>query len=299
MKRIAAVLFFLVWCASWVVLFRSDALGGAPERIRFLGGEIVTAVVVGAGLLLARRIRPVDAASLPIRQPSLELAIALGYLVAMLAGARALGLRTHIAAVGLNHATEHVWHQQTPRSVILWAAYFFVAGVVVPLIVLRWRGYDSATNLLKFPRGGRWIVYCLIAGAISIGGFVSPRYLSLPIEAHALAIVIFSLGTFLPVMVLIQAVIVPRLALVTRSTLTAAILGGLVYGVYHSGEFFMDWTRDTWLLSAAWLMQFAFFGVLKALTTLHTRSAWIHIFSTHLPHLAEAPALADVFGMDG
>ena len=299
MKRIAAVLFFLVWCASWVVLFRSDALGGAPERIRFLGGEIVTALVVGVGLLLARRIPPVDAASLPIRRPSLELAVAIGYLVAMLAGARALGLRTHIAAVGLNHSTEHVWHQQTPRSVILWAAYFFIAGVVVPLIVLRWRGYDSATNLLRFPRGVRWIAYCLIAGAISLGGFVSPRYLALPIEAHALALVIFSLGTFLPVMVLIQAVIVPRLALVTRSTATAAILGGLAYGVYHSGEFFMDWTRDTWLLSAAWLMQFAFFGVLKALTTLHTRSAWIHIFSTHLPHLAEAPALADVFGVDG
>ena len=282
MNRIGAFalsLFLLVWGASWVVLFRANALGGAPERARFLGGEVVTALIVLVGVFLARRIPPI---AMELRRPRAELAVALAYLVAMLLGARALGLRTHIAAVGLNHATEHVWHQQTPRSVILWAAYFFLAGVVIPLII--WR----PKNLLRFPRGGRWIVYCLIAGAISLGGFVSPRFFALPIEAHALAIVLFSLGTFLPVMVLIQAVIVPRLALVTRSTLIAAVLGGLVYGVYHSGEFFMEWTRGTWLLSAAWLMQFAFFGLLKALTTLHTGSAWIHIFSTHLPHLAEA-----------
>ncbi len=44
-------------------------------------------------------------------------------------------------------------------------------------------------------------------------------------------------------------------------------------------------------------MQFSFYGVLKALTTLRTRSAWIHIFNTHMPHLAEAPALAEVFGL--
>jgi hypothetical protein len=35
---------------------------------------------------------------------------------------------------------------------------------------------------------------------------------------------------------------------------------------------------------------------MNALTTLRTRSAWIHIFNTHMPHLAEAPALAEVFG---
>ena len=121
MKRVPVIVFgffVMVWCGSWVVLLRNDALGGAPDRIRFLGGEIVTAIVVLIGVLLARRIPPVAAESLPIRQPRLELAIALGYLVTMLAGARALGLRTHIAAVGLNHATEHVWHGQSPRSVI-------------------------------------------------------------------------------------------------------------------------------------------------------------------------------------
>jgi hypothetical protein len=289
-------LFVLLWLASWAALFTTGALTSAPDHAAFLGGEVVTALIVGIGLFLARGIPAVTRDNLPIRQPAAELTGSLIYFLAILIAARWLGLRTHIASIGLTEATTHVWHEETVGSILLWTAYFAVSCVLIPLVVFRLRGYQLSTLLLGFPRGARWIVYCIVAALISLGAFTGRAFFELPPTAHLLAIVVFSLGTFLPVMVLIQSVIVPRLAIVTGSWISGAVLGGLVYGIYHSGEFFMDWSSD-WLLSASWLMQFSFYGVLKALTTLRTRSAWIHIFSTHMPHLAEAPALAEVFGL--
>jgi len=292
-----STLFGLLWIASWVVLFTTGALGGAPDHTRFLGGEVVTAIIVAIGLFLARRTQAVAPDNLPIRQPGAELIGSLIYLVAILIAARWLGLRTHVASIGLTEATMHVWHEETVASILAWTAYFAVAGVVVPLGFSRLRGYDASTMLLRFPRGAGWIAYCIVAAVITLSAFTGRAFFELLPAAHLIAIVVFSLGTFLPVMVLIQSVIVPRLAIVTGSWISGAVLGGFIYGLYHSGEFFMDWSSDTWLLSASWFMQFSFFGVLKALTTLRTRSAWIHIFNTHMPHLAEAPALAEVFGL--
>lgn len=289
--------FASLWIASWIALFTTGGLKSAPDHTRFLGGEIVTAVIVGIGLVLARHTPPVAAANLPIRNGAAELVASLVYFLAMLIAARWLGLRTHIASIGLTEATMHVWREQTVGSILAWTAYFAVSCVLIPLVVLRLRGYGRSTMLLGFPHGARWIVYCIAAAVISLGAFTSSAFFQLPPAAHLLAIVVFSLGTFLPVMVLIQAVIVPRLALVTGSWISAAVLGGFIYGLYHSGEFFMDWSADTLLLSSSWFMQFSFFGVMKALTTLRTRSAWIHIFNTHMPHLAEAPALAEAFGL--
>jgi hypothetical protein len=38
----------------------------------------------------------------------------------------------------------------------------------------------------------------------------------------------------------------------------------------HSGEFFLAWTPEDALLSRCWAYQFAYFGVLNAITTLPT-----------------------------
>jgi hypothetical protein len=292
-----SALFVLLWIASWIALFMTGGLKSAPDHASFLGGEVVTAVIVGIGLFLARHIPVVAADNVAIRDAAAELIGSLAYFLAVLVTAHWFGLRTHIASIGLTEATMHVWHEETVRSILAWTAYFAVSCAVIPLVVLKLRGYHVSTMLLGFPHGARWIVYCIVAAVISVAGFAGRAFFELPPAAHVLAIGVFSLGTFLPVMVLIQSVIVPRLAIVTGSWISAAVLGGFVYGIYHSGEFFMDWSSGSWLLSASWFMQFSFFGVLKALTTLRTRSAWIHIFNTHMPHLAEAPALAEVFGL--
>jgi hypothetical protein len=150
--------------------------------------------------------------------------------------------------------------------------------------------------LLSFPEPQKWVPYSLIAALISLGGFVGRAYFKLPLWGHLLTFVLFSLGTFIPVMILIQSLLAPRLAILARSWIGGAVLAGAAYGLYHSREFYLEWgSLSQVTVSLAWIMQLAFFGVLKAVSTLRTGNAWIHIFNTHLPHLTEAPEVLRIF----
>ncbi|MGH9602958.1 MAG: hypothetical protein ACRD24_11285, partial [Terriglobales bacterium] len=198
----------------------------------------------------------------------------------------------------LSPGTLHVWSQQTPHSLMLWAAYFFAAGVVLPLLffVGVWR-YSWRSLLLGFPEPKKFVPYAIVTAMLSLSAFVKPEFFRLPLRGHGLALLLFSLGTFLPVMVLTQSLLAPRLAILSKSWVSGSVLSGLVYGLYHSGEFYFAWgTSSETAVSLSWMMQFAYFGVLKAVTTLRTGSAWLHIFNTHMPHLAEAPELMRVLG---
>jgi hypothetical protein len=207
-----------------------------------------------------------------------------------------LGLRAHVASVGLSPGTLHAWSQQTSGSLLLWAGYFFVAGALLPfLYFVLVKRYSLRSLLLGFPEPKKWIPFAAVTAALSLSAFVRPDFFRLPLSGHLTALAVFSLGTFLPVMVLTQCLLAPRLAVLSRSWVSGAVLAGLVYGIYHCGEFYFEWkSLPQAAVSLSWMMQFAYFGVLKAVTTLRTGSAWIHIFNTHLPHLAEAPEVMRV-----
>lgn len=297
---VAMVSFFTVWVVTWlVILTRLDALPGAPPQpLQFLGGEIVTGLAVVALLWLARR-EPVPVQEGPVRTARLELAVLLCYLAAVVGLGHWWGLRTHVASVGLHAATAHEWQQQTPLSLVAWAAYYGVFGVLLPLGVMARRRLGSTSNLLlRWRRPHVWVPYAGVTAIVGVVGTADASFYGLPASAYLIAALLFTAGTFLPVMVLTQSLIAPRCALVAGSWPFGAVLAGLVYGAYHSGEFFLAWTtpQDA-LLSCCWVYQFAYFGVLKAITTLRTGNAWLHIFNSHAPHLGEAAAVADVFGM--
>jgi hypothetical protein len=302
-NRIALILFLAAWAASWWVLLatRSAPLHGAPpDAARFLSGELIGFGLVGVLWLLTRGLPGGAELARPgVRRAGAEALALIAYLLVLVGVGQALGLRTHLASVGLHAATHEVYHAHTAGSVVAWCAYYGVFGALLPLAYFRFgRGVSWRAMLLGFPRPSRLVPFALITAAMGIAAFAGRDYLELSIVGHLVAALVFTAGTFLPVMVLTQCLIVPRLALATGSTATAAVLGGLVYGLYHAGEFFMTWTTaDAALLSACWTFQFAFFGFLKALTTLRSGSAWVHIFSTHAPHLAESPAVATVFGI--
>jgi hypothetical protein len=209
----------------------------------------------------------------------------------------ALGVRSHIAFIALDDGSLHAWHSQSANSVLLWAGFYFCFVALIPFIIFTgWRGYSSRSLLLSFPEPKKWVPYALITAAISIGGFVGPAYFKLPLWGHLLTFVLFSFGTFIPVMILIQSLFAPRVAILTKSWISGSILAGLVYGLYHSREFYLEWNSVSQVaVSLAWFMQVAFFGVLKGVSTLRTGSAWIHIFNTHLPHLTEAPEVIRIF----
>ncbi len=287
--------FSLLWILSWVVILgdAGQSLPHAPpDRLRFLFGELFTGATVLVLIGMTRKKAPVDhRADLGLRDVGAEALGLLLYLALVILVGLSLGLRAHVASVGLNPGTLHAWSLQTPRSLLLWVGYFFTSGVLVPLLFfVGVRRYSWRSLLLGFPEPKKWIPYAVITALLSASAFVRPEFFRLPLRGHALALLVFSLGTFLPVMVLTQSLLAPRLAILTRSWVSGAVLAGVVYGAYHSGEFYFAWdTPARVLVSLAWMLQFAYFGVLKAVTTLRTGSAWIHIFNTHMPHLAEAP----------
>ncbi len=287
--------FAFVWVLSWVAILADNGQTlphAPPDRLRFLFGELFTGATVLVLIAIARRRPPVDHQnSLGIRAARRETIGLLLYLAVVLAVAAALGLRAHVASVGLNPGTLHAWRQQTRASLLLWAGYFFAAGALAPLLFfLLARRYSLRSLLLTFPQPKKWVPYSLITAALGLSAFAAPEFFRLPLGAHALALAVFSLGTFLPVMVLTQCLLAPRLAILARSWVSGSVLAGLAYGAYHCTEFYFAWaTPGEAALSLAWMLQFAYFGVLKAVTTLRTGSAWIHIFNTHMPHLAEAP----------
>ncbi|MBI2683157.1 MAG: hypothetical protein HYX26_08080 [Acidobacteriales bacterium] len=219
------------------------------------------------------------------------------YVTFILAIAAAFGLRTHVGSVGLHASTLHAWHEQNASSLLAWAGFFFVAGVVFPLIMFMGiKRYSASDLLLRFPEPKKWASYGVITGLLTLSAFITPAYFQVPLWGHALTILLFSMGTFLPVMVLFQCLLAPRFEALTGSWASGAILAGLAYGLYHSGEFFYAWDSPQHIAaSLAWILQFAFFGVLKAVTTLRTGNAWLHILNTHLPHLAEAPEVVRIF----
>jgi hypothetical protein len=292
--------FLALWLLAWGILIADHGrtLPLAPKPVHYLVAEIIALALVAALLRLARDRRPIDHGSrLPIRNPAAECAGVLAYLVVVLAVGRALGIRAHIASAGMSGGASVAWQTQTPGSVVEWALFHFVTGVVVPLVFfLGVRRYSPRTLLLGFPRGGKWIAFCLVAGASGLLAGDPRVTFGQPLAGYGAALLLFSVGTFLPVMILFESLLAPRLAILGRSAMTGAVLSGVAYALFHPFEFYLRWgTSAEAAVSLAWLAQIGFYGVVKGISTLWTGSAWVHIFTTHTVHLTEVGEVTRVF----
>jgi hypothetical protein len=87
---------------------------------------------------------------------------------------------------------------------------------------------------------------------------------------------LYFVGTVLPAMIFIYAILVPRYLKLTESTATTVILGGLTYTLMHLWD---AWTVFTSPNSAALSVVFLLFmyfgpGMMKTVLTLRTSNAW-------------------------
>jgi hypothetical protein len=292
--------FLAVWIVSWVILFVDGgrSLPFAPKPVHYLVAEGIALVLVAVLFRLARDRRPIDHTSgLPIRRPGAECAGILAYLVAVLVAGRLLGVRAHIASAGMSGGAAEAWLSQTAETLFGWAAFHFAAGVVLPLVYfLGVRRYSPRTLLLGFPRGGKWIAFCVVAGASGLLAGDPRVTFGQPFAGYVAALLLFGAGTFLPVMVLFESLLAPRLAIVGRSAMTGAVLSGVAYALYHPFEFYLRWgTPLESAVSLAWMMQIGFYGVVKGISTLWSGSAWTHIFTTHTVHMTEVGEVVRVF----
>jgi hypothetical protein len=120
--------------------------------------------------------------------------------------------------------------------------------------------------------------------------------------AAPLAFGVFMIGTVLPTMVLIYAILVPRYLKLTGSSASTVLLGGGTYAAMHivEGWSVFNTPRDIALSLIFVVLQYFGPGMMKTVITLRTGNAWVHAIAYHAiaPHMVvDTPLIAKVFAV--
>jgi hypothetical protein len=194
----------------------------------------------------------------------------------------------------------------TPAEVAVWAGYNFVVYAVLPFLYFRRRYTSAQLNLRSSDRGNDLLVIVVVLVVESVAEFVGLSSALFDLTPHQILVgvpltfMVYFIGTVLPTMVFIQCVLVPRFKALTGSTVTTVILGGVTYTLLHV---FDGWLAADNLNAIVLSVIFLFFqylgpGMVKAVLTLRTGNAWVHVWAYHAiaPHaLADTPNIVKIF----
>ena len=260
--------------------------------------------------LTCRRVIPDVAARAPERrQAARETAWLLGYAALGQVGGWLVGPALGYRAFSF-HIAGTVMGCSTPPGageVCTWALYNFIVFAVVPYLWFRRRYSATQLNLRSTNLPNDVLVIVVVAvieSLVELGAFpgilqMSTRQLLI---AAPLALAVFMIGTVLPTMVLIYAILVPRYLKLTGSFATTVVLGGVTYAAMHLVE---GWSafgtpRDAALSLIFVGLQYFGPGTIKTFITLRTGNAWVHAIGYHAiaPHVVvDAPLMATAFGV--
>ena len=196
----------------------------------------------------------------------------------------------------------------TPHEAWVWAAYNFIAFAVVPLLWFRRRYTALQLGLRSTDVPGDLRLIAVIAVLETLWEFagVNSAIFGLPAATLARALpltaLLYGIGTVLPTMVLIYAILLPRYRLLTGSAVATTVLGGLTYAAMHlvEGWSVFDGPRDTALSLIFVMLGYTGPGMIKSVLTLRTGNAWVHAAGYHLvaPHVAiDTPLIARAFAL--
>ncbi len=212
---------------------------------------------------------------------------ALGQVIGQLVFGEGFGFHLHGAIYGATHDVGIA-------EVLGWATYNFVGYAAIPYLVFRRRGYsDEALSLKSSNRKNDVLVILAVLGIGAAIDLTASDIFSLSgtqiLVGLPLTLVIHLLGTGLPVMVFIYAILLPRYLKLSGSVTTTVILGGLTYAALHVLE---PWTLYNGLTNSVLSVIFVFMqffgpGMIKSYLTLRTGNAWVHVWAYHSfsPHL--------------
>ena len=238
----------LLWLADGALPFNRPALASMSfarqVALPSLGMIEIFALMAVVYFLTSRRAIPDIAARAPVRaQAARETACllvyaGLGQVGGWLAGP-ALGYRPfsfHIAGTVMGCAVP-----PTTGELSTWAIYNFVVFAVVPWLWFRRRYSATRLNLRSTNRRNDLLVIVVVAAIESLVELSAfPGILNLSANqlliAAPLSFGVFMIGTVLPTMVLIYAILVPRYLRLTGSFATTVLLGGVTYASMHIME---------------------------------------------------------------
>jgi hypothetical protein len=290
------------------------ALANLPLRFQVIAPIVVLAFVflqmTVTYFLTRRRTIPDMASRAPERTVARrEVWLLWTYGALVLLAGRRIGQQLFGEGIGL-HLSGSLFgatRMASPREVWVWAFYNFILFAVLPYVVFRARGYSREALNLKSAnvRNDALVIVVIMAMGVALdllgGGFLklSGRQM---LVGGGLTFITHLLGTGLPVMVFIYAILFPRYLKLTDSPATTVLLGGVSYAALHIFEY---WTRYDSpahaLLSVIFvLLTFVPPGLMKSYLTLRTANAWVHLWGYHAitPHVtADTPMVVDVFGI--
>jgi hypothetical protein len=262
-------------------------------------------------LVTRRRVTADMAARAPPRAIALrETILVLGYAALGQAGGWILG-----PALGFRPFSFHIAGTVFGCSVIpdraevwIWALYNCLVFAVVPYAYFRRRYSNTELNLRSSNRGNDALVILVVLVAESVFELavfdknifrLAPRQVLL---GAPLTFVVFFIGTVVPTMVLIYAILLPRYLKLTGSAISTVLLGGLTYAAMHivEGWSAFDSPRNPALSLMFVLLQYCGPGMVKSVLTLRTGNAWVHALSYHAvaPHvIIDTPLVVKVFGI--
>jgi hypothetical protein len=304
----------VLWLAHGSLPFDRPAVAHLPFASQMaqpiMGMIEIFALMVLAFLLTRKRVIPDIAARAPERRVALrETVLVLAYAALGQVGAWIVGpvLGSRPFSFHLAGTLYGTTLTLTPTDVWIWASYNFLVFAVAPYVYFRRRYTNTDLNLRSVDRRNDMLlilVVLVIESAFEVTVFsgilrLSPHQVLL---GAPLSFAIFFIGTVLPTMVLIYAILLPRYLKLTGSAISSVLLGGLTYAAMHIIE---GWSvfgspRDA-ALSLLFVL-FSYFGpgMIKSVLTLRTGNAWVHALGYHAvaPHVVvDAPLVVRIFGI--
>jgi hypothetical protein len=305
----------VLWLGHGSLPFDRPAVAQLPFAVQMAAPTIgLIEIFVLMGLvywLTRRRVIPDMAARAPERRVALRETVGVlvyatlgqvgGWIVGPAFGYRAFSF--HIAGTVFGHPLT-----PKPPEVWIWALYNLLVFAVAPYIYFRRRYTNTQLNLRSSDRRNDTLVILVVLAIESAFELAVFNANILSLSGHQillgapLSFVIFLIGTVLPTMVLIYAILLPRYLKLTGSAISAILLGGLSYAAVHivEGWSAFDSPRHTALSLIFVLFQYFGPGMMKAVLTLRTGNAWVHALSYHAvaPHvIVDTPLIVKSFGI--
>jgi hypothetical protein len=318
--QIAAILWILsyavvIWLAQGSLPFNRPAVNQLPFAVQLAAPSVtlieIFALMAVTFFLTRQRVIPDMAARAPDRQATKrETVCLLSYAMLGQAGGwilgPALGFRPfsfHIAGTVFGCSVA-----PAPAELWTWALYNFLVFAVAPYLYFRGKYSNQDLNLRSSNRRNDALlilVVLIIESAFELAVFnqtmfrLSARQMWL---GASLTFLVFFIGTVLPTMVLIYAILLPRYLKLTGSTISAVLLGGLTYAAMHlvEGWSTFDSPRNVALSLIFVLLQYFGPGMIKSVLTLRTGNAWVHALSYHIiaPHvIVDTPLVVRIFNI--